>query len=147
METTSANAPTLASSGSTPPAGGMGRSALTNGATTNEGASEPDTDNVPRGTLGLKAELDDLVMRLPTLTADAATQAKTEFLDAVERSKSAARGVVDDLRDQVDQRVQSTVAYVKERPLHSVGVGVGIGIVLGIVMSRRGRSDRHWDRD
>ncbi|WP_420991506.1 DUF883 family protein [Cupriavidus sp. 30B13] len=88
---------------------------------------------------GLKRELDDLISRIPAMSADAVNEAKQEFLDKVESARDKARGLSDNVRQQLSQRAEDTAAYVKEQPLRSMGIAVGIGIILGLMMRGGGR--------
>ncbi|MGO4813051.1 YqjD family protein [Cupriavidus sp. 2MCAB6] len=86
---------------------------------------------------GLKRELDDLIARIPTLSGAALDQAKEEFLNKMNATRDAAKGISDNVRQQLSQRAEDTAAYVKAQPLRSMGIAVGAGIILGLWMSNR----------
>lgn len=87
---------------------------------------------------GLKRELDDLISRIPTLSGAALDEAKEEFLSKMNATRDAAKGISDNVRQQISQRAEDTAAYVKEQPLRSMGMAVGVGIILGLLMANRG---------
>ncbi|GAB7547781.1 ElaB/YgaM/YqjD family protein [Cupriavidus sp. 8B] len=91
---------------------------------------------------GLKRELDDLIGRLPSMSAAAMEEAKQDFLNKMATAKEAAKGISDNVRQQITRRAEDTAAYVKEQPLRSMGMAVGAGIILGLLMSRGGGRDR-----
>lgn len=91
---------------------------------------------------GLKRELDDLISRLPSMSAAAMEEAKQEFLNKVASTREAAKGISENVRQQLTQRAEDTAAYVKEQPLRSMAMAVGVGVIMGLLMSRGGGRDR-----
>jgi len=91
---------------------------------------------------GLKRELDELIARLPSLSAAAMEEAKQDFLHKMATTKEAAKGISDNVRQHITQHAEDTAAYVKAQPLRSMGMAVGVGIILGLLMSRSAGRDR-----
>ncbi|MFJ1257983.1 YqjD family protein [Cupriavidus sp. CuC1] len=87
---------------------------------------------------GLKRELDDLISRIPTLSGAALDEAKEEFLSKMNATRDAAKGISENVRQQISRRAEDTAAYVKEQPLRSMSMAVGVGIILGLLMANRG---------
>jgi ElaB/YqjD/DUF883 family membrane-anchored ribosome-binding protein len=85
----------------------------------------------------LKADLDDLISRLPSLSEVDLNVAKEKLLAKIESTKVAAKGVTADVQQQLNHGVDVTSEYVKERPLQSIAVATGIGILLGMLIARR----------
>lgn len=85
----------------------------------------------------LRAELDDLISRLSSLSELELIAAKEKLLSKIESTKAAAKDVTADVTQQFNHGVGVTTEYVKERPLQSVAVAAGVGILLGMLISRR----------
>ena len=85
----------------------------------------------------LRADLDNLVSRISSMTEHELAAAKEKLLAKVESTKIAARGVAADVSQQLHHGVDVTTDYVKERPLQSVAVAAGVGVLLGMLIARR----------
>jgi ElaB/YqjD/DUF883 family membrane-anchored ribosome-binding protein len=49
----------------------------------------------------------------------------------------AARGLADQAGKQINQGMDVTVDYVRERPLQSVAIAAGVGALMGLLLTRR----------
>jgi ElaB/YqjD/DUF883 family membrane-anchored ribosome-binding protein len=85
----------------------------------------------------LKADLDDLIARIPTLSDVDLEEAKEKLLAKVAATRESARGVAENAREQFDHGVECSKEYVKDRPLQSVGYAAAIGFLVGLLMTRR----------
>jgi len=85
----------------------------------------------------LKADLDDLIARIPTLSDVDLEEAKEKLLAKVAATRESARSVAENAREQFDHGVECSKEYVKDRPLQSVGYAAAIGFLVGLLMTRR----------
>ena len=85
----------------------------------------------------LRADLDDLISRLPSLSDVDLEKAKDNLMQKIAETKEAARDVAQDAREQLDHGIECSRDYVKERPLQSVGYAAAIGFLVGLLTSRR----------
>jgi ElaB/YqjD/DUF883 family membrane-anchored ribosome-binding protein len=85
----------------------------------------------------LRADLDDLISRLPSLSDVDLEKAKDNLMQRIAETKEAARDVAHDAREQLDHGIECSRDYVKERPLQSVGYAAAIGFLIGLLTSRR----------
>ncbi|GGC76221.1 DUF883 family protein [Undibacterium terreum] len=84
----------------------------------------------------LKADLDDLISRLPSLSDIDLTAAKEKLLEQVAAAKEAANQASSTAREKLNQGVEVAGGYVKEKPLQSVAVAAGVGILIGMLIAR-----------
>ena len=85
----------------------------------------------------LRADLDDLISRLPSLSDIDLEKAKDNLMQKIAETKETARDVAHDTREQLDHGIECSRDYVKERPLQSVGYAAAIGFLVGLLTSRR----------
>src|SRR6476660_6032708 len=85
----------------------------------------------------LRADLDDLISRLPSLSDIDLEKAKDNLMQKIAETKETARDVAHDAREQLDHGIECSRDYVKERPLQSVGSAAAIGFLVGLLTSRR----------
>jgi ElaB protein len=92
----------------------------------------------------LKADLDDLVSRIPGLSDVDLEQAKEKLMAKIAASREAARGMADSAREQIDHAreqfhhgVECSEEYVRDHPMQSVGYAALGGFLLGLLISRR----------
>jgi ElaB/YqjD/DUF883 family membrane-anchored ribosome-binding protein len=85
----------------------------------------------------LKADLNDLVSRIPSLSEIDLQAAKDKLLDKYESSRISARAYAADAREKLNHGVEIGGEYVKERPLQSIALAAGVGLLLGALISRR----------
>ena len=85
----------------------------------------------------LKADLDDLIARIPTLSDVDLEEAKEKLLAKVAATRESARSVAENAREQFGHGVECSKEYVKDRPLQSVGYAAAIGFLVGLLMTRR----------
>ena len=85
----------------------------------------------------LRADLDELISRLPSLSDVDLEKAKDNLMQKIAETKEAARDVAQDAREQLDHGIECSRDYVKERPLQSVGYAAAIGFLIGLLTSRR----------
>ncbi|SEK41144.1 DUF883 family protein [Nitrosovibrio tenuis] len=85
----------------------------------------------------LKADLDDLIARIPTLSDVDLEDAKEKLLAKIAATKESARSIADNAREQFDHGVECSKEYVKERPLQSVGYAAAVGFLVGLLSGRR----------
>ncbi len=85
----------------------------------------------------LRADLDDLISRIPSLSDIDLEEAKEKLMAKVASTQDAAKDLADDAREQFDHGVECSRNYVKERPLESVGYAAVAGFLLGLLITRR----------
>lgn len=85
----------------------------------------------------LRADLDDLIARIPSLSDIDLEEAKEKLMNKIASTGEAARGMADDARQQFDEGVECSRHYVQEHPLQSVGYGAAIGFLVGMLITRR----------
>jgi ElaB/YqjD/DUF883 family membrane-anchored ribosome-binding protein len=85
----------------------------------------------------LRADLDDLISRIPSLSDIDLEKAKDNLIQKIAETKETARDVAHEAREQLDQGIECTRDYVKERPLQSVGYAAAIGLLVGLLTARR----------
>jgi ElaB/YqjD/DUF883 family membrane-anchored ribosome-binding protein len=85
----------------------------------------------------LRADLDDLISRLPSLSDIDLEKAKDNLIQKIAETKETARDVAHEAREQLDHGIECTRDYVKERPLQSVGYAAAIGFLVGLLTARR----------
>lgn len=85
----------------------------------------------------LRADLDDLIARIPTLSDVDLEDAKEKLLEKVAAAKESARGAAHNAREQFDHGVECSRECVREHPLQSVGYAAAIGVLIGLLMTRR----------
>ncbi len=84
-----------------------------------------------------RADLDDFVSRIPGLSDMDLNAAKEKLLTSLSSSRQSAMNYASEARQQINQRVEATGEYVKEKPMQSVGIAAGVGFLLGLLVSRR----------
>jgi ElaB/YqjD/DUF883 family membrane-anchored ribosome-binding protein len=85
----------------------------------------------------LKRDLDDLVSRAASLSDRELSDARDRFMSQCSSMRHSMRGVADQARTQLNQGMDVTSDYVKDKPLQSVAIAAGVGLVIGALM--RGR--------
>ena len=85
----------------------------------------------------LRADLDDMTSRISSFSESELVAAREKILAKIQSTKVAAKGIAADVTQQLNNGVDVTTDYVKERPLQSVAVAAGVGILLGMLISRR----------
>lgn len=85
----------------------------------------------------LKADLDDLVSRAASLTDRELSDARDKLMTRFSSMRHSMRGMADQARTQLNQGMDVTSDYVKDKPLQSVAIAAGVGLVIGALM--RGR--------
>jgi len=93
---------------------------------------------VARHAADLRQDLDELIGKVPSLSAEALSAAKDEFLSRAETAQRQVRHLRDGVRDQINQCVDATTEHVREQPLRSLMAGIGVGVLVGLVMASRG---------
>ncbi len=86
----------------------------------------------------LKRDLDDLVSRAASLSDRELSDARDKMMTKFGSMRTAARGVADQARTQLNQGMDVTSDYVKDKPLQSVAIAAGVGLLVGALM-RGGR--------
>ena len=86
----------------------------------------------------LKRDLDDLMSRAASLSDRELSVARDKLMVKFGSMRHAARGMADQARTQINQGVDVTSDYVKEKPLQSVAIAAGVGLLIGALM-RGGR--------
>lgn len=84
----------------------------------------------------LRADLDNLIGRIPHLAEAELTAAKETLLEKYGQGKKTLTDATTVVRETVTHGVAVAGDYVKERPLKTVAVTAGIGILLGMLISR-----------
>ncbi|MFZ6647369.1 DUF883 family protein [Undibacterium sp. TJN25] len=84
----------------------------------------------------LKADLDELIARLPSLSDLDLNAAKEKLLEQIATAKEAANQATLSAREKVSQGVDVAGGYVKDRPFQSVALAAGVGILIGMLIAR-----------
>jgi ElaB/YqjD/DUF883 family membrane-anchored ribosome-binding protein len=85
----------------------------------------------------LRADLDDLIARIPTLSDVDLEEAKEKLLAKIAATRESARNIADNTREQFGHAVECTKECIKDRPLQSVGYAAAAGFLAGLLMTRR----------
>jgi ElaB/YqjD/DUF883 family membrane-anchored ribosome-binding protein len=85
----------------------------------------------------LRADLDDLISRLPSLSDIDLEKAKDNLIQKIAETRESARDVAHEAREKLDHGIECTRDYVKERPLQSMGYAAAIGFLVGLLTNRR----------
>lgn len=85
----------------------------------------------------LRADLDDLISRIPSLSDIDLEEAKEKLMAKVASTREAATDLAHDAQEQFDHGIECTKECIKEHPLQSVGYAAGIGFLIGLWMTRR----------
>jgi ElaB/YqjD/DUF883 family membrane-anchored ribosome-binding protein len=93
--------------------------------------------SVATGEMGkLKAGLDDLIARLPSLSETDLNTAKEKLLEQIVIAKQAANQAASDAQEKVSQGIEAAGGLVKSRPLQSIAIATGVGLLIGLLISR-----------
>ncbi|WP_151447137.1 DUF883 family protein [Lacisediminimonas profundi] len=82
----------------------------------------------------LKRDLDDLMSRAADLSERELSEARDKMMMKFSDMRTAARGIAEQARTQINQGVDVTSDYVKEKPLQSVAIAAGVGLLIGALM-------------
>ena len=85
----------------------------------------------------LRADLDDLISRIPSLSDIDLEEAKEKLMAKIADTREAAHDLADDTREQFDYAVECSKECIRDHPLQSVGYAAGIGVIIGLLLSRR----------
>lgn len=85
----------------------------------------------------LKNDLDTLLSRASSLSERELSEAYARMMTKFSSMRFAAKGMAAEARQQLNQSVDKTSEYVKDRPLQAVAVASGIGLMLGLLIGRR----------
>lgn len=85
----------------------------------------------------LKSDLDALMSHASTLTENELREARDRIMTRFSSMRYAARGLADQAGKQINQGMDVTVDYVRERPLQSVAIAAGVGALVGLLLTRR----------
>jgi len=85
----------------------------------------------------LRADLDDLISRMPSLSDIDLEEAKEKLIAKMASVKEVAKIVAADARKHFNEGVDCSRGYVKEHPLQAVGYAAAIGFLLGLLVARR----------
>ncbi len=87
----------------------------------------------------LKRDLDDLVSRAALLSESELGEARDKMMVKFGSMRNTARGVAEQARTQLNQGMDVTSDYVRDKPLQSVAIAAGFGMLVGVLM----RGSRH----
>lgn len=85
----------------------------------------------------LRADLDDLISRIPSLSDIDLEEAKERLMAKIAPTREAAQDLAHGAREQFDYGVECTKECVREHPLESIGYAAAAGFIIGLLMSRR----------
>ncbi len=103
-----------------------------------QGASyESDAPRLREELSNLKSDLDALMSHASTLTEIELREARDRIMARFSSMRYAARGLADQAGKQINQGMDVTVDYVRERPLQSVAIAAGVGALMGLLLTRR----------
>jgi len=118
----------------------MGNAASKAGDTLSTGAKRAGSQLTDAGrneTTNLKADLDDLISKIPHLSEADLTAAKQKLLDTYNSAKISASDLAAQAKDKMSRGVEVGGEYVKEKPLQSVGIAAVVGLLVGALIARR----------
>ncbi|HEX2530840.1 MAG TPA: DUF883 domain-containing protein [Burkholderiaceae bacterium] len=84
----------------------------------------------------LKNDLEALMGRASSLSDAELSDAYGKMMTKFSSMRYAAKGMAAEAGRQLNQGVDYTTSYVKDKPLQSVAIASGIGLVLGMLMKR-----------
>jgi len=84
-----------------------------------------------------KNELDSLANRAPSLSDDELVQTYAQLMAKFSSVRYAAKGIANEATRQINRGVETTSAYVKDKPMQSMAVAAGTGLLLGLLFRRR----------
>ena len=96
-----------------------------------------DTSSMREELSNLKSDLDALMSHASTLTEIELREARDRIMARFSSMRYAARGLADQAGKQINQGMDVTVDYVRERPLQSVAIAAGVGALMGLLLTRR----------
>lgn len=85
----------------------------------------------------LRADLDELISRIPSLSDVDLEEAKEKLMAKIGSTREAAQGLAHDAREQFDYGVECSKECIKEHPLQSVGYAAAVGFIVGLLLTRR----------
>ncbi|ODT74246.1 MAG: hypothetical protein ABS69_12425 [Nitrosomonadales bacterium SCN 54-20] len=85
----------------------------------------------------LRADLDDLISRIPNLSDVDLEEAKEKLMAKIADTRAAAHDLAEDAQEQFDYAVECSKECIREHPLQSVGYAAGIGLIIGLLLARR----------
>lgn len=85
----------------------------------------------------LRADLDDLISRIPNLSDVDLEEAKEKLMTKFADTRAAAHDLAEDAHEQFDYALESSKECIRENPLQSVGYAAGIGLIIGLLLARR----------
>lgn len=85
----------------------------------------------------LRADLDDLIVRLPGLSDVDVHEAKEKLMSKIASAREEIKIMAEDMRRHINEGVETSRGYVKEHPLQAVGYAAAIGFLLGLLVARR----------
>lgn len=85
----------------------------------------------------LRADLDDLISRIPSLSDIDLEEAKEKLMEKFASTKEAATDLAHDAREQFDYGVECSKECIREHPLQSVGYAAAAGFIIGLLLTRR----------
>ncbi len=85
----------------------------------------------------LRADLDDLISKIPGLSEIDLQVAKEKFLATVNSVSASAKNYVADAREKITEQVEVTESFIKEKPFKSVGIAAIAGLLVGALVARR----------
>jgi ElaB/YqjD/DUF883 family membrane-anchored ribosome-binding protein len=85
----------------------------------------------------LRADLDDLISRIPSLSDIDLEEAKEKLMAKIASTKEAATDLAHDAREQFDYGVECSKECIREHPLQSVGYAAAAGFIIGLLLTRR----------
>jgi ElaB/YqjD/DUF883 family membrane-anchored ribosome-binding protein len=84
----------------------------------------------------LKSDLDALMSHASTLTEAELRESRDRIMARFSSMRHAAKGIASQAGKQLNEGMDVTVNYVRERPLQSVAIATGIGLILGAMLRR-----------
>lgn len=134
MENTTSSSITNGTAGEKLGAAAQGAKGMMNEA---KGSAQRTTASLRSQLTDLKNDLDSLVTRSTSMSDDELSSAHDELMARFSSVKHAARGMASEATRQWNRGMETTQAYVQDKPMQSVAVAVGAGLVLGMLFGRR----------
>lgn len=103
---------------------------------TSGGASQQTGSALREELANLKSDLDALLGKASSLTDRELGVARDRLMTKFGSMRYAARDMASDAKQQLNQGMEMTTEYVKDKPLQSVAIATGVGLLVGAMLRR-----------
>lgn len=106
---------------------------------------EPSTSNDKKGSKqvdtafkkeipSIRADLDDLISHMPTLSDIDLEQAKEKLIQKIASIKGTAKNRRVDAREQIDRGIRRAENHIKENPIKALALIAGLGVLTTLAL-------------